>query len=148
MTKKAYLSQPLALDHRISYHAEQLSRLKREADAVYSVWGERIAAGGNEAPYVRALQRIQALEEVIAEECALYERLREQVEQVIRNLPQEKMRLALMYHYLEGLSFSRIGEKLFMDRGTAFRWASRGLQSLVLPEEPVTIYGELCNGCL
>ena len=53
MTKKAYLSQPLALDHRISYHAEQLSRLRREADAVYSVWGGRIAPRGRSAPPTR-----------------------------------------------------------------------------------------------
>ena len=67
---------------------------------------------------------------------------------MIARLPEEKMRLALLYHYLEGMSFTQIGERLFMDRGTAFRWASRGLQCLELPEEPVTIYTELCNGCL
>ena len=45
MTKKAYLSQPLTLDHRISYHAERLARMKREADAVYSC-GESISGPG------------------------------------------------------------------------------------------------------
>ena len=148
MTKKAYLSQPLTLDHRISYHAERLARMKREADAVYSLWGEHIGSGGNDAPYVRMMERIQELEAKMTEECALYDRLRAQVEAVIMRLPEEKMQLVLLYHYLEGMSFTQIGERLFMDRGTAFRWAGRGLQRLELPEEPVTIYAELCNGCL
>ena len=91
---------------------------------------------------------LEELEAKISEECDLYERLRLQVEEVIRRLPEEKMRLALQYHYLEGMPFSQVGDRLYMDRGTAFRWAARGLQCLELPEDPVCISSELCNECL
>ena len=59
MTKKAWLEQPGVLSRRITYHTERLRRLRREADAVASRWGEGSCVRGSEAPYVRMLERIE-----------------------------------------------------------------------------------------
>ena len=148
MTKKTWLEQPGVLSRRITYHTERLRRLRREADAVASRWGEGSCVRGSEAPYVRMLERIEAQQEELERECDLYDRLRAQIEEAVFRLPQEKMRLALLYHYLEGKSFLQVGDLLYMDKGTAHRWASRALDALVLPENPIDIFSEDCNGCL
>ena len=61
------------------------------------------------------------------------------MEEAIGRLPEEKMRLVLLYRYLEGESYLRIGELLLMDKGTAKRWQTRALERLVLPENPVSV---------
>ena len=48
----------------------------------------------------------------------------------------------------KGKSFLQVGDLLYMDKGTAHRWASRALDALVLPENPIDIFSEDCNGCL
>lgn len=148
ITKKEWLEQPGQLSRRMAYHAERLLTLRREADAVASRWGESIRAQCAEAPYVRMLERIETMQEKLKWENELYDRLRSQVEEAINGLPQEKMRLVLLYHYLEGRSFQQIGDLLYMDKGTANRWAVRALEFLILPEDPVTIDAENCNECL
>ena len=148
MTKKAWLSQPGELSRRITFHTERLQRLRREADAVSSRWGECASARTGEAPYVRMLERIETLQEELEREYDLYDRMKAQIEEAVARLPQEKMRLVLLYHYLEGKSFLRIGDLLYMDKGTAHRWAVRALDALVLPEHPVTLFPEDCNDCL
>ena len=148
ITKKEWLEQPGRLSRKMAYHTERLLSLRREADAVASRWGESVCAQCSEAPYVRMLERIETLQEKLKWENELYDRLRAQVEEAIDGLPQEKMRLVLLYHYLEGKSFLQVGELLYMDKGTANRWAVRALEFLALPEDPVTIDGENCNECL
>ena len=106
ITKKEWLEQPGRLSRRMAYHTERLLSLRREADAVASRWGESVCAQCSEAPYVRMLERIETLQEKLKWENELYDRLRAQVEEAIDGLPQEKMRLVLLYHYLEGKSFS------------------------------------------
>ena len=95
MTKKAWLSQPGELSRRITYHTERLQRLRREADAVASRWGEGSSVRGGEAPYVRMLERIEVQEEQLEREYDLYDRLRAQIEEAVSRLPLEKMRLEL-----------------------------------------------------
>ncbi len=148
MTKKEWLSQPARLSHRMAYHAERLRGLRREADAVASRWGESIRAQCADAPYVRMLERIETLQERLDRESELYDLLRTQIEEAINRLPEEKMKLVLLYHYLEGKSFLQVGDLLYVDKCTASRWAVRALEFLMLPEDPIDIDSEKCNECL
>ena len=148
ITKKEWLLQPGRLSRRMDYHAERLRCLRREADAVASRWGESIRAQCSDAPYVRMLERIETLQEELNRESELYDLLRSQIEEAIDGLPEEKMKLVLLYHYLEGKSFLQVGDLLYMDKGTASRWTVRALELLTLPEDPIDINSEKCNECL
>ena len=145
MTKKEWLSQPAALSRRITYLTVQLHNLLLEMDAVSSPWGEISFVHGDEAPYVRKLEKIETVKERIRNAEDLYDRLRAQIEETILRLPNENMRLVLLYHYLEGRSFSQIGDILFLNKGSAARCAARGIEELVLPEEPIDVFSEICN---
>ncbi len=139
MTKEEYLSQVQVLSRRIDYHRERLYRLRRDADAVSSRWGESAGARSADAPYVRMLEKIESAGEQLASENDLLSRLQEQVENAIGALPEERMRLVLLYHYLEGLSYSQIGAQLYLDKGTVYRWKERAVGRLELPEDPISI---------
>ena len=145
MTKKEWLSQPAALSRRITYLTVQLHNLRLELDAVSSPWGEGSFVHADEAPYVRKLERIETVREKIQTATDLYDRLRSQIEEAILRFPSENMRLVLLYHYLEGKSFSQIGDILFLNKGSAARCAARGIEELVLPEEPIDVFSEICN---
>ena len=145
MTKKEWLSQPAALSRRITYLTVQLHNLRLELDAVSSPWGEVVSAHSDDAPYARMLEKIETVKERILTACDLYDRLRAQIEEAVLGLPNENMRLVLLYHYLEGKSFSQIGDILFLNKGSAARCAARGIEELVLPEEPIDVFSEICN---
>ena len=145
MTKKEWLSQPAALSRRITYLTVQLHNLRLELDAVSSPWGEVVSAHSDDAPYVRRLERIETVKERILTACDLYDRLRSQIEEAVLRLPSENMRLVLLYHYLEGKSFSQIGDILFLNKGSAARCAARAVEELELPPEPIDAFMEICN---
>ena len=143
MTKKEWLSQPAALSRRITYLTVQLHNLLLEMDAVSSPWGEVSFVHADEAPYVRRLEKIESVKERIRLAEDLYDRLREQIEEAILRLPSENMRLVLLYHYLEGKSFSQIGDILFLNKGSAARCAARAVEELVLPPEAIDVFSEI-----
>ena len=145
MTKKDWLSQPAALSRRITYLTVQPHNLLLELDAVSSPWGECSFVHTDEAPYVRKLERIETVREKIRTATDLYDRLRAQIEETILRLPNENMRLVLLYHYLEGRSFSQIGDILFLNKGSAARCAARAVEELILPPEPIDVFPAICN---
>ena len=142
MSPEEYLSQIGTLTRRVALHTERLRRLCREADAVSSSWGEHLPSGRADPPWLRLLERIESLREELERENDLLARLQAQAEETIERLPEEMMRLVMLYRYLEGDTFSRIGDLLFMSKANAKRWHDRALERLVLPEDPVSVLPE------
>ena len=140
MSKEEYLSQVTVLTRRIEYHNERLLRLQQQADALSSRWGEHTSSYNKDAPYVRMLENIEAAREELAEENRLLDSLQQQVEETINALPEERLRLALLYRYLEKKTFREIGELLFISYSSVKRWIESALEMLVLPENPISIF--------
>ena len=139
MTNEAYLSQIGELSRRIDYHRERLHRMCLEADAVSSRWGEHGGTHTGDAPYVRMLERIEEYREQLEGENDLLLRLQAQAEEAIARLPEEKMRLVLLYKYMEGKSYLQIGDLMYMAKATAKQWQVRALKCLTLPDDPIVI---------
>lgn len=139
MTNTEYLSQIGILSRRIQYHAERILRLRRDAESISSRWGECSFAHTAEAPYVRLLEKIETLQEEVDTEIALLARLQEQAEEAINALPEENLRLVLLYRYLEGKNFVQTAELLYVNRNTAMRWEKKALSLLSLPDDAIDI---------
>ena len=139
MTNEAYLCQAGVLIGRIRFHEERLLRLRLEADAVSSRWGEHGGVRSGDAPYVHILEKIESCEEELDREYELLVRLQAQIEETIARLPEEKMRLVLLYRYLEGKTYLQIGDVLYIDKSTAKRWENRALKCMTLPENAIRI---------
>jgi len=139
MTTHEYLSQYRVLSNRITYHTERLRRLRLEADAVSSRWGESISSHTAEAPYIRILENIESARAELAAENDLLDRLQEQIEQTVELLPGENLRLVLLYRYLAGKSYAEIGNLLFSSKASVSRWLAQALDELPLPEDCISI---------
>ncbi len=142
MTKEEYLSQVGILTRRCMYRQEQILRMRRDADAVSCRWGEYSRSGGADAPYVRMIERIAEMEEKAEEENRLLQDLRAQAEAAIDRLPDENLKLVLLYRYLEGKNFTQIAEILYVCRLTVMRWKAKALELFTFPENPIRIFAE------
>ena len=142
MTSEEYLSQIGILTRRCMYRQEQILRMRRDADAVSCRWGEYSRSDGADAPYVRMIERIAETEEKAEEENRLLLDLRAQAEAAIDRLPDENLKLVLLYRYLEGKNFTQIAEILYVCRLTVMRWKAKALELFIFPENPIRIFAE------
>ena len=142
MDVETYLKQGRLLDQRINYHLRKLSELRQTAYTISSpqISGCKVQnSHTGEAPFEKALERIEAMEERINQEIDLLVALKEQIEGVIRELNNEEYQMVLIYKYLEGLSWGQIGDLLHIGKNTAIRWNLNALSQIKMPEKPISI---------
>ena len=140
MEIKNYLKQGRLLDLQINYHLEKLSKLRQTAYTISlpQISGCKVQnSQTGEAPFEKALERIETMEERINQEVDLLVALKEQIEGVIRELDNEEYQMVLIYKYLEGLSRGQIGDLLHIGKNTAKRWNLNALSQIKMPEKPV-----------
>ena len=142
MTNEMYLSQIGILAGRIRYHEERLRRLRLEADAVSSYWGERGGVRSVDAPYVRIMERIESCEEELERNYELLARLQAQTEETIARLPEDQ-RDALVLTQLEGISYETAARRLGVSEGTVKSRVNRARAKL---KEWLSENGELSPG--
>ena len=140
MDVETYLKQGRLLDQRINYHLRKLSELRQTAYTISSpqISGNKVQnSHTGEAPFEKALERIEAMEERINQEIDLLVDLQEQIEGVIGQLESEEHQMILKYRYLEGLPWDEIGELLNISISTVKRWNQNALLMLKMPENPI-----------
>ena len=140
MDMETYLKQGRLLDQRINYNLRKLSELRQTAYTISSpqISGNKVQnSHTGEAPFEKALERIEAMEERINQEIDLLVELQEQIEGVIGQLESEEHQMILKYRYLEGLPWDEIGELLNISISTVKRWNQNALLMLKMPENPI-----------
>ena len=75
----------------------------------------------------------------IDEEIDLYVDLKEQIRQVISRIDDPDEQMVLRYRYIHNMTWEQIGDKLFSDRSTVYRWHERALRHVKVPENPIII---------
>ena len=142
MDVETYLKQGRLLDQRINYHMRELSELRQTAYMISSpqISGCKVQnSHTGEAPFEKALERIEAMEERINQEIDVMVDLKNQIEEVIGQLENVEYQMVLKYRYQEGLSWDEIGELLIISISTAKRWTQNALEKLKMPEKPIFI---------
>ena len=142
MTIAEYLKQGRLLDQRINYHLGKLEELRASACTISSprLSGDRVQTSpGRDAAFVRALGRIEEMEERINGEIDMLVDLKAQIEDVIHRLLNPDYQLLLTYRYLEGMTWEEIGDLLHVAIATVFRWHKTALSLLQMPETPIVI---------
>lgn len=141
MTSKEYLHQAYRLDQKINSDIEELRRLREMAGSISSPQlGERVQTGrGSNAPFVRSIEKMIALEEKINSEIDTLVDLKEQMRDVIAGVDNIDEQMVLRYRYIHNYTWEQIGDELNADRVTIWRWHKTALSNVVLPENPVTI---------
>lgn len=135
MTAHDYLSQVYVLDRQINYDMKELENLREMSCSISSPnLGDRVSSTrSNEAPFVRALERIWAKEEKINEEIVRLEALKEEIEGEIKKLKDEDERFILLYRYIQNFKWSDIGLELNMSEKTVRRKHKTALEKFIVP---------------
>ena len=141
MTSKEYLRQAYRLDQKINSDIEEVARLREMAGSISSpVLGEKVQASrSGDAPFVRVVEKILALEEKINREINTLVDLKSQMRDVIAAVSDTDERMVLRYRYIHNLTWEQIGDELNADRTTVYRWHNLALRHVILPEKPIRI---------
>lgn len=141
MTTLEYFAQAHRLDQRINSDLKEIDELRALACSISSPgWGERINSSGPKEPaFVHSLEKIMMLEADIDREIDALVDLKEQMREVIGELPDANEQLAVKYRVLHGYTWDAIGNELHIDAKTARRWFEEGVAHTRLPEYPIKI---------
>ena len=142
MTVVEYLKQGLGLDRQINYHIAKMVDLRLSATSIPSLrlQADKVQTSpSGEAPYVKALERVEELKEQINREMALYLKLKRQITEVIHQVKNNELQLVLMYKYLEGKTFSQISDLLNASLSSVYRRHREAIKQITLPEDAISI---------
>ena len=141
MTSKEYLNQAYRLEQRIKLHKERLDELRDLSCSPGSPGFEEHfnPNRSTEAPFVKTLYKIMELEEKVNAELQLLLKLQVEVQETIDRLTDMDERLVLTYRYLKNMSWSQIGDQLYVDERTVRRWHNRALSHIKLPTNPTVL---------
>lgn len=135
MTAHEYLSQVYVLDRQIFFDLKELENLRELSCCISSPnLGERVdGSRSQEAPFVRALERIWEQQDKINDEIKRLEGLKEEIRATIEKLDNPDCKFVLMYRYLHKMTWEEIGLEMHISVSTAKRWHKTGLRKIVIP---------------
>ena len=140
MKVETYLKQGIMLDQRINYQLKKLAELRENACSIPAVMpkgGKVQTSPDGNAPFVRALMRMEEQEERINREIELLVELKDQIREVIGQVEDDNLRMVLAFKYLEGMSFEEIGDVLHANKSTVYRWHKQAVGKITLPENAI-----------
>lgn len=142
MNVKDYLKQGRLLDQRINYNLRRIKEMRDGLDGICSpqIKADKVQTSPDRDPaYVKIMMRISELEEHIDQEIDMLVDLRNQIDETIKTVDNENYQMLLLYRYIENRTWENIGDQLGIDRSTVKRWHQAALQSVVMPENPISM---------
>ena len=109
MTAREYLSQAGQLEQRIAGNMRRAEAMRALAASVSSPAADAVRVlsfSSGEAPFIRALEKAESLEEQAAADLDLLLDLKDQMEQAISTMQEEKLRQVLSCRYLERMTWA------------------------------------------
>ena len=136
MTAKEYLNQARQLDALINCRLREIDYWR---DLSSSISGSNFEPHYNpnkptEAPFVRCLEKIDAIQRDVAEKIAYLVRLKGELNPAIDALEMRDEQLVLRYRYLDDCTWEEISRMLNVSLRTVHRIHSSALQHFSVPE--------------
>lgn len=136
MTAKEYLNQARHLDALINCRLREIDYWR---DLSSSVSGSNFEPHYNpnkptEAPFVRCLEKIDAIQRDVAEKIAYLVRLEGEINTAIDALEMRDEQLVLRYRYLDDCTWEEISRMLNVSLRTVHRIHGSALQSFSVPD--------------
>lgn len=148
MTVKEYLGQAYLLDQRIKSDTLECEELRQMAQSVSSPGFEEHfnASKNTDAPYIHSLEKLWEMEEKVMVELAQLINLKQQIQEVVRQVDKPEQQAVLKYRYIHNYTWSMIGEMLNADRVTVQRWHNKAVSKITLPENVINLkVATVCN---
>lgn len=136
MTAKEYLNQARHLDALINWRLREIDYWR---DLSSSVSGSNFEPHYNpnkptEAPFVRCLEKIDAIQRDVAGKIAYLVRLKGEINTAIDALEMRDEQLVLRYRYLDDCTWEEISRMLNVSLRTVHRIHGSALQHFSVPE--------------
>lgn len=142
MDASEYLHQAYRLDERIDLDMQELERLREMSVSISSPkFGERVDGTRNidDASFVRCLEKISDLEDVIKAEVSLLVDLKKEIRVTIGSVTDANEQLVLRYRYLNAMTWPEIAGSMHANNSTVRRWHASALEHIVLPKYPIVL---------
>ena len=143
MNVKEYLKQGALLDKRINFNLRRLQEMKSGICSLTSsrIGGDKVQTSPDgDAPFVKALERLEDMQEQINKQIDLLLDLKQQIDTAIHTVESDEYQLLLLYRYIEDLTWDEIGIALGIGKTTVKRWHQEALQKVRMPENPIDIH--------
>ncbi len=130
MTAKEYLSRYRRLDEEINAKLAQVEELRRRAQ---TVGGTNRSGTHGSFPYDRVSEitsRIVDLEREINEEIGRLTDVQSEIRAAIKTVHEERLRIILELHYINGLTFDKIAKKMNYSHRQIYRFHEKALEKV------------------
>lgn len=135
MTNKEYLNQAYRLNERINSDLKELDELRALAVNIGSPSiGERVSGShSTEAPFARAVIRIDELERKLNEEIDRFIGLKSEISDAIRSVPNPDEEILLRYRYINCYGWNKICALMSVSTRTVHRIHASALKNFLIP---------------
>jgi len=136
MTAHDYLNQVYYLNRKIKYNLSCLDDLREQSCIISSPsWGDKVSGTkSNDAPFVRALEKIWEQEELINAEIERLNALKKEIQGVIEQLTDVDERFVLLYRYIKSMTWNEIALEINLSEATVRRLYRRAMKKIVVPK--------------
>lgn len=137
MTNREYFQQAIALDQKITSHLKESEHLREMSISISApALGDRVQTSPlGEAPYVRIVEKLIAMEDKINAEIDALVDLKEEIGTVIDRLPKWEEQVVMRYHYLCGMTWEQISAETGIAIRSVYRWHQVALRDATQPEK-------------
>jgi len=142
MKVEEYLKQGHSLDMRIQYNLKKMAEMRLAASDISApvLSADKVQTSRcGDAPFVKALERIEDLEDRVRKEVDLLVSLKDQIDSVIQQVDNEKYQMLLNYRYIDNMTWDEVSMQLGIGTATAKRWKNKAIAQIKLPEHPIVI---------
>lgn len=138
MTAKEYLSQIQKLEYKISrmkLRAEEYERLSASIPGP-NYDGIRVdGTRSHDAPFVKWIMKKLDLEQEIKVLEERLDKLKAEIMMCIEQLENEDYKNVLVMHYMKGLPWNEIANRLYVAERTIYRWHNNALKEVKVPNQ-------------
>lgn len=110
--KIRYLSRCRRLNERIDRLLEEQSRWRERALKITPTLSQAPGGGGSGSPIERPMDKVDELERKITQAIDELADIRKEIEDVLGQLEDEKLRRLMEYRYIDGLTWEQVAEKM------------------------------------
>ena len=134
MTPKQYLSQALAADKAINRKLDRLADLYAACTKSTSLLTLTPGGGHDDRAFEHRMEKYLLLRDEINADIDRLVDLKTEIMKVIDAVPDEDDRCVLEKHFLQGKSYSVIGQEMKYDKDYVYKKIKKALKKIQIPE--------------
>ena len=137
MTPKQYLSQALAADKAINRKIARLAELYAACTKNTSLLTLTPGGGYDDRAFEHRMEKYLLLRDEINADIDRLVDLKTEIMKVIDAVPDEDDRCVLEKHFLQGKSYSVIGQEMKYDKDYVYKKIKKALKKIQIPEKAI-----------